>query len=207
MRQDHGVHCLDAARRFAQWSCRQQQPVAEAARRVDHRDLIVARQPQVLQTVVTDDDPGTLLHGEPGGRDTVGADHDHLGTAARMQQCLVTHFGRVVGRDHDPRRSGMAGPVAAHHDSDPMPAQLQLAPQPERHRRLACSADGEIPDNDDWYRYPLAAQDAGAIEPATQRDQQQENEAQRPERQAEPRGPVPDPLHDRLEAHSLNCMR
>ncbi len=88
-----------------------------------------------------------------------------------------------------------------------MPAKLQLPPEPTRYRRLACAADREIADNDDWYRHAMGPQDPDAIESATQRDQQPENEAQRPERQAEPRGPVPDPLHDRLEAHSLNCMR
>ena len=201
------VHALEPARRLPHRARRQQAPVTEFPRGVHDDDLVVARQAQVLQAVVADHDLRAFPLREARGRDAIGADHDHVRTAAGMQQRLVTDIKRVVARRDHADAAGVSPAVTAQHDTDAPAPRRELAREPRRYRRLARAADGEVPDHDHRHADPPALQHAGRIQAASCSHAEPEDPRQRPERNAAPRGPVPDRLQSRAGAHSLNCMR
>ena len=91
--QDDGIDALESPRRLAQRARGQQLAIAESPHRIDHGDLEITRQPQMLQAVIADDDLGARLGRTPSGGDAIGADHDHARSAQRVQHGLVTAVG------------------------------------------------------------------------------------------------------------------
>ena len=98
---DDGIDTLESPRWLAQRARGQQLAVAEPPRGIDHGDLEITRQPQMLQAVVADDDLGARLGRTPRGRDAICTDHDHARPAQRVQHGLVADFGRVAGGRDD----------------------------------------------------------------------------------------------------------
>jgi len=87
-----------SARRLAQGSGGQQLTVAEPTRRIHHRDLEVAREAQVLQSIVADHDVGARLGGTAGRRDAVGAGYHDLRPPQGVQHGLVADLGGIAVR-------------------------------------------------------------------------------------------------------------
>ncbi len=139
----------EARRRLAQRSGRQQQAVAEAARRVDDRDLDVARERVVLQSVVGDDHVDVRVRREQrraprrrGRRRPRPARRSPRGSAARRRR-------RARRRRDRPRARRVAAAAVAAADDPGTPAALaQRFDERDDERRLARAAGGDVADDD-----------------------------------------------------------
>ena len=162
------VDVVEARGRLAQRSGRQQQPVAESARRIDDRDLDVAREPVVLQAVVAQHDVARRMRCEQAARrgDAVAADphrdsRRRRAAAARRRRrrgsSLDAHLARALlacrrGRGSRCRACG--------------PARASASRQRDDQRRLARAAHGDVADDDDRHADARAPQHAAPIERA-----------------------------------------
>jgi hypothetical protein len=144
---DHEVDLVEACGRLAQRAGGQAAAVADAALRVDHRDLEVPLQAVMLQPVVRHDDVCAGGHGGAGRREPVPADpHRHAGDARQQQGLIAAEIRRVPGR-HAVRLARLGPAIAAADDRGAQAAPRQRAHQPGHQRRLAGAAHGHVADH------------------------------------------------------------
>jgi hypothetical protein len=128
---------------------------------VDQRDLHIARQPQMLQSVVRDDDARAVSNGGLRRGDAIAA-HVHRNPGAQAdQQSLVADVKRpailINAQDiggHAPIAAAPISPRNNRHRDSEIP---QPPDQPDYQRRLAGSADRDVADDDDRRRDAHAA--------------------------------------------------
>jgi len=144
---------------------------------VEHHDLRVAGEAQVLEPVVADEnvDLGVRLQERAARGGAIAADeHRHLRATTQQQRLVACQSGGRVGLDRE--HAVVTSPVTAGNDAGPESAAFQQ-PDDRSHRRgLACTADDEIADDDDRNGQSLGAQPAQSVETAPQTDQRAEDE-------------------------------
>jgi len=130
---DHGIHLGQALRGFAQGPRRQAAAIAQATGAIDHGDLDVARQLQVLQAVVQQQHIGAKLHRLPSGECALRMD-DHLDLAqtALEQQRFVAHLGGAIFGANTTRLALDPGAVAPADDGGMPALGLEATGQPVR---------------------------------------------------------------------------
>jgi hypothetical protein len=133
----------------------------------------------MLQSVVRDDQVTVGVSGEQGSRrrDAVATNKDRHAAALGEQHRFITHHrtrGVLANRLCLPG----AASVAATDDSRLPAARAQAANQPQHQRRLAAAANGQVADHDHRYRQAMRAQQAAAVEGASQANQQAEQPCQ-----------------------------
>ena len=115
-----------ASRRFSQRSRWQQATVAEASGAVDDHDLRVARETQVLQAVVGQDDVAPLFGEQAGNGDTIVSDGDRREAPARDQSRLIADLLRRRRRSGEARLRPF-GAVATQGNADLVTARPSVS--------------------------------------------------------------------------------
>ena len=108
----HRVGLRQSRERLTQRARRQHPAIAKAARAVDHHDLAITTQAQMLQSVVREDDIGASCNQSARAGDAIPGDYGRTGGAAREDQRLVADLPPVGSRLHR-ARPGAAAPVTA----------------------------------------------------------------------------------------------
>ena len=128
--QHYEVGAYERRGRFAQRTGRQQPTVTETAGAVDHDDRTVARQTQVLQSVITQDQlrPACCEHPRPG--DTIARHHRRAAAAPGEQKRLIAHFAPARVGAYG-ARGAVGTTVAAREDADAAPTGAQLLREPQ----------------------------------------------------------------------------
>ena len=114
---DDQVRARQLRERFAQRACGQHAAVAKAAGAIDHHQLAVARQAQVLQAVIRDHQ--VRAPGDECGHPCGPVRRHDRGTAAapRQQHGFIPDFAPVGARGHRLHTAPVAA-VAARDDAD-----------------------------------------------------------------------------------------
>src|SRR6185437_15939600 len=78
--------------RLPQWTGREHTTVTKAPGAINHDDLAVPRETQVLQAIVGDNDVNTPLNERTRGRDTIATHYRHATRTAGYEQGLVANI-------------------------------------------------------------------------------------------------------------------
>ena len=106
---------------------------------------------------------------------------DHRRTAApRQQHRLIAEPCRVGVRRHRQRLPAGDAALAPTGDAGTMAAATQVLHQPDHQRRLAGTANRDVPHHDHRHRESVHTRQAPAVDPATQRGQGTEQPAEGP---------------------------
>ena len=200
---DDRMHRSSSRARFAQRARRQQPAVAEAARGVDHRDFVVARQSRVLEPVVADDDVRALLGRETRRGHPVRADRPPCARHAARCTSASSPVTRGSSAASRPGRTAMRSAVAPQDHADPRCRAPRADVRARRRRgvlpvpptvRLPTTMTGTPTCSTRSSRMRYSSARNARIMPIQQ--------GQRPQRQAAPGGAVPDALQPRVERHA-----
>src|SRR5688572_5864142 len=87
-------------------------PVAQTPRRIDHDDLVLTGEPQVLQAIIAHHDLRAGGHGRTGCGRPIAVDEHELRPPMRMQDGLVAG-DRWIGVPGDPERPAVVPSAVA----------------------------------------------------------------------------------------------
>ena len=156
------VGARKARERLAQRARGQQAPITKSAHAVDDDDLAVARQTQMLQAVIGQDDIDAARQGAR-RRQTVGGNNGRTPCAPGDDHRLIPDLApRGAGTDRTWIAVGGTA-VTARDNADRQAEFAQLARQPDGQRSLAGSTDREVAHDHDRFAGPSAAQPARRV--------------------------------------------
>ncbi len=151
--EQHAVDALQALDRLTQRPGRQAAFVAEATGGVDQHQFQIPGQTVMLHAVIGENQIQRFA-GEQGfdGGAAIGVDHQrHAGALDDQQRFVAGDVGGLVGLD-PPRQLRRLGTVTTADHADAQTAAPAVFDQPEDHRRLAGTADGDVADHDQRHR-------------------------------------------------------
>ena len=183
---DHEIDRLEPAQRLAQRPRRHAQSVPVPAFAIDHHDLHVAGEPQVLESVVAQYDValGATDQDARGGDSIRPGGHRSAGTACQQHR-FIPHPLRIAVRPHFPGPSAGGAPVSAAHDPDAQSVPREKLGDGNDQRGLPGTTDAEIADDDDGTADLPGATHAGAIGATPQHRAQPEQPSKRRQQGAE----------------------
>ncbi|MNE35512.1 hypothetical protein D3C80_1292770 [compost metagenome] len=156
---EHRIDVLQALHRLAQGAGRQAAAIAQAAGGVDQHQLQITGQTVVLHAVITEDQVQRLA-GQQGlhRTRTVRVDHQRHAAALNDQQRLIARLGRALLGTHAPRQLRRLRAITTADHADAQALLAAMLDQPEDHRGLAGTADGDVSHHDHrhWRTVTLA---------------------------------------------------
>jgi hypothetical protein len=158
-----------------------------------YRDLEVAAQRVVLQSVVEDDDVALRVRLAQRGdhRGAIGPDPHRATGAARHQHRLVADFGGIGSERHAARR-GDGAQIPARDDRRRPALRLEQLGDVDGERRLARAAHREVANGDHRHAGARARQQAQPVQRAPREHGGAKHETQRPQQPADGVLPVPE---------------
>jgi len=136
---------------FPQGTGRKHPAVAETPRSIDDHNLTVARETQVLQAIVGNDDVNAMLDERMRGCNTVASHHCYASGTAAQQQRLIPDVLPTRLSAH--QAAPLLGPrsVTSGDDAHFQAVPSQLAREPDHQGRFARATYGQVSYDD--YRF------------------------------------------------------
>ena len=189
----HEVDRCEPTERFAQRSRGDASAVPVPAYSIDHDDLHVAGETQMLEPVVAQNDVALGAPEQDACRgDAIRTGGDRNAGTARQQDRFVTDSIRIAVGPDFPRPPTRGTPVPAAHDPHTQPALRKKPRDCDDQRSLAGSPDAEIADNDHLTADSPRAAHAGPISAAAKHREQRNQPPDRSQQGAERTGRIPE---------------
>ena len=159
------IHTAQSAQWFAQRTGRQAVPISEAAYTVDHRDLDIAGESIMLQSVIGDDDVAVRMLNQGFSRGDPVRRHRHWAPAPRGDEhrLVADNNGITVGPDLLGPASGRTA-VSARDDTGIVTGLAQLSHQSDNKWCFSGAANGDITYYNDRYTHPPRAQNPDPVQ-------------------------------------------
>ena len=165
---DRRVGALDRFLGFSPASIREKAFPGKPLHRINRYKVDVAEEPAVLKAIIENEDVSkTPLFGEQTGSVTIGSDNDgRTGSTAGNQERFIPCFfpwnrrPTSAADDHDP---GTLALVSTRQNDGTEALFEQLLGKQDYERRLACAANGDVSDTDDWMVEAISLKDAARV--------------------------------------------
>src|SRR6202163_930585 len=174
-RKYHQIGAVDSGDGFSKTAGRQEKLLAERAHRIDQKNIDVAREPKVLETIVEDEDANVARLQAASLRKAVFAD-------AKQHAALQSVLHQL---DFIAGANGAA--IAATENGNALTFGKEFFREPNHHGRLAGTTHGDVAHTDDYAIQALLPEPSVCIEPGAELHRRTIKQRERPEQRTEQR--------------------